>query len=179
MYNKMRLTVFFLSATPALAAVNGPCYGSGGIAGVCISSTDCESGGGTSTAGACPWDAADIRCCSKPSCQNSGSACSWQSDCAGTSTAGLCPGPSQMQCCSSTEDGSGGYPAPKIPSVGACEQVAVNGATAVVSAFSGFVRELFCTRDCSCPGSSDHCCGKAIDYMIADGGGVSCLPARS
>jgi hypothetical protein len=171
----MRSSVFLL-AIPALAAVNEPCYSTDGLAGVCISSADCASGGGTTISGACPWDAADIMCCSKPSCQASGSACGWSSDCAGTSTPGLCPGPSQMQCCSTTANGWGGYPAPTIPSVGACQQVAVDGANAVVAAFPGRTREIFCIRDCACPGSSDHCCGKAIDYMIADGGGVSSPP---
>lgn len=168
-------TILFTVAPSALAAVNNPCYGPDGLAGVCVSSSACSSGGGTAIAGACPWDGDDVRCCSKTPCQAAGSACGWASDCAGTSTPGLCPGPSQMQCCSTTDSGIGGYPAPTIPAVGACEQVAVTGAEAVVGQFPGRVREVFCTRDCSCPGSSDHCCGKAIDFMIADGGGQATL----
>jgi hypothetical protein len=169
----MRFTSLLLAAATALAAVNEPCYGPNGLAGVCIDSGACSAGGGTSIAGACPWDAANVRCCSKTTCKGSGSACGWRSDCAGTSTTGLCPGPSQMQCCSTTNNGWGGYGAPAIPAVGACRQVAVNGARTVVNAFPGRVRQIYCTRDCACPGTSDHCCGKAIDYMIADGGGVS------
>lgn len=59
-----------------------------------------------------------------------------------------------------------------MPSVGACKKVAVDGAKAVIKAFPRRVREIGCTRDCSCPGTSDHCCGKAIDFMISDAGGV-------
>lgn len=142
--------------------------------GVCISSSSCAAAGGTTINGACPWDAADIKCCTKASCPN-GSAgnCRWKSDCAGTTVAGLCPGPAQMQCCSSSAQGFGGYSAPKIPAVGACKSVAVEGAKKVVAAFPGRVREIFCTRNCACPGTSDHCCGKAIDFMCSDAGGVS------
>lgn len=167
----MRLSTL-LFAAPALAAVNEPCYGPSGIAGVCVTSATCSSSGGTTVPGACPADGADVLCCTKSPCQGAGSACGWTSDCAGTSTPGLCPGPSANQCCSSTDNGWGGYPAPSVPAVGACQAVAVDGANAVVAAFPGRVREIFCIRDCACPGSSDHCCGKAIDYMIADGGGV-------
>lgn len=139
-------TTLLLSAAPALAAVNNPCYGADGLAGVCLSSADCTAGGGTSIAGACPWDGADVRCCSKTPCQGAGSACGWSSDCAGTSTPGLCPGPSQVQCCSTTDAGWGGYPAPSVPAVGSCQQVAVDGANAVVAQFPGRVREIFCIR---------------------------------
>lgn len=158
---------------PALAALNEPCYGPDNLAGVCVEDATCSSNGGTAIDGACPWDPAGVRCCTKSPCQGSGSACGWTSDCSGTSTPGLCPGPSGVQCCDSTDNGWGGYPAPTIPAVGSCQQVAVDGAETVVGQFPGRVREIFCIRDCACPGSSDHCCGKAIDYMIADGGSVS------
>ncbi|KAG9258818.1 uncharacterized protein F5Z01DRAFT_669558 [Emericellopsis atlantica] len=164
-----------LLALPALAAVNGPCYGPNNLAGVCVSTSACSSAGGTSHNNLCPWDGADIKCCTKPSCQGSSSACGWTSDCAGTSTPGLCPGPSQSQCCSSTANGWGGYPAPSFPAVGSCKAVAVDGARTVVAQFPGRVREIFCIRDCACPGTSDHCCGMAIDFMIADGGGQATL----
>lgn len=169
----MRFSVLALAA-PALAAVNEPCYGPNNLAGVCVSDSTCSGAGGTAIDGACPSDPAGIRCCTKSPCQGSGSACGWTSDCAGTSTPGLCPGPADVQCCDTTENGWGGYPAPTIPSVGSCQQVAVSGAETVVGQFPGRVREIFCIRDCACPGSSDHCCGKAIDYMLADGGGVGC-----
>ncbi|KAF7561960.1 hypothetical protein G7046_g2182 [Stylonectria norvegica] len=130
----------FLSILPlltiALAANNEPCYGPSGRAGVCISTSSCSSAGGTSISGACPADAANIKCCSKPSC-GSGGNCRWQSDCGGSSVANQCPGPSQMKCCSSSATGFGGYKAPKIPPVGACKKVAVDGAGKIVKAFPG------------------------------------------
>ncbi|KAH7324925.1 hypothetical protein B0I35DRAFT_476127 [Stachybotrys elegans] len=161
----------------ARAAVNEPCYGPSGRHGVCISSSACSSGGGTSITGACPADASDIRCCSLPTC-GSGGNCRWNSDCAGTSQTGLCPGPSQFRCCSSSATGWGGYGSPTIPAVGACRSVAVNGARAIVAAFPGRVREVFCIRDCACPGTSDHCCGLATDMMCADSGGAATLSGR-
>lgn len=127
-----------------------------------------------SIAGACPADAADIKCCSKAGCANTSAGnCRWASDCAGSFVSGLCPGPAQMKCCSSAATGFGGYSAPSYPAVGACKVAAVNGAKKVVAAWPGRVRQIYCTRDCACPGTSDHCCGKAIDFMCSDGGGVS------
>ncbi|KAK5657546.1 hypothetical protein OQA88_3119 [Cercophora sp. LCS_1] len=168
-----------LSARAILAAVDEPCYGSGGVAGVCISTSACSSAGGTTISGACPADASDIKCCSKTSCANGSSGnCRWQSDCGGTVVSNQCPGPAQMKCCSSTATGFGGYSAPTIPAVGACQSVAVSGAQKVVAAWPGRVREIYCTRACACPGTSDHCCGKAIDFMCSDGGGVPTISGR-
>ncbi|KAI9901093.1 hypothetical protein N3K66_002910 [Trichothecium roseum] len=164
-----------IAATTALAAVNEPCIGADGNPGVCVASASCSSSGGTAISGACPADAADVQCCSKPSCQGAGSRCSWASDCGGASSTGLCPGPSQMQCCDDAGDAWGGYGAPAVPAVGACQQVAVDGANTLLAAWPGRVREVFCTRDCACPGTSDHCCGKAIDFMCSDAGGVPTL----
>lgn len=156
-----------------VAANNEPCYGPDGTAGVCIADTACSGGGGTSIAGACPADASNIKCCSKPTCDNGGSGnCRWSSDCAGESIANQCPGPSQMKCCSSAEDGFGGYDTPALPEVGGCKQVAVNGAQKIIEAFPGSVREIGCTRDCACPGDSDHCCGLATDMMCSDAASV-------
>ncbi|KFH40522.1 hypothetical protein ACRE_087930 [Hapsidospora chrysogenum ATCC 11550] len=166
-----------LFAAPALATVGYPCYGPDGLAGVCVSDADCAESGGTAIDGACPWDPAGVRCCSKSPCLEDGaaSACGWESDCAGTTTPGLCPGGSQVKCCDSLENGYGGYEDPTIPAVGACKQTAVDGAAAVVAEFPGRVREIGCIRDCACGSGSDHCCGMAIDFMIADGGGVATL----
>lgn len=105
-----------------------------------------------------------IRCCTKAPCSG-GDGCRWKSDCAGTSLTGRCPGPTQFQCCTSSATGFGGYGSPSIPAVGACRSVAVAGARAIVNAFPGRVREVFCIRNCACPGTSDHCCGKATDMV--------------
>ncbi|KAK1954743.1 hypothetical protein LY78DRAFT_729611 [Colletotrichum sublineola] len=164
-------------ATEALAALNQPCYGSGGQAGVCVATTTCSSSGGTTIDGACPADAANIKCCTKSPC-GSGGNCRWTSDCAGTTASNQCPGPSTFKCCSSSASGFGGYSAPSIPSVGACQQVAVDGAKKIVAAFPGRVRQVFCKRDCTCPGDSDHCCGKATDMMNSDAGGDATISGK-
>ncbi|TDZ19823.1 putative secreted protein [Colletotrichum orbiculare MAFF 240422] len=155
----------------AMAALNEPCYGSDGRVGVCVTTSACTSSGGTSIDNACPADAANVKCCTKASC-GSGGNCRLSSDCAGTSAANQCPGPSEFKCCSSAASGFGGYDAPKIPAVGACKQNAVDGAKKIVKAFPGRVREVGCVRDCACPGTSDHCCGKATDMMCSDAGGT-------
>ncbi|EKJ71085.1 hypothetical protein NXS19_007579 [Fusarium pseudograminearum] len=175
-YTTVPILLSLLLSSPSLAAPNEPCYGPSGIAGVCITDAACSSAGGTSISGACPADAANIKCCSKPKCSSGN--CRWTSDCAGTSAAGQCPGPSQMKCCSSAATGFGGYSAPTIPAVGACKSVSVNAAKKVVAAFPGRIREIGCKRDCSCPGSSDHCCGLATDFMCSDGGGSATLSGK-
>lgn len=155
------------------AVVDGPCTGAGGAPGVCISTTSCTADGGTHILNACPGTPDNIRCCTKTSC-GSGGNCRFASSCSGNTLSGLCPGPADFKCCvAGTSPPSGGFPAPRIPSVGACKANAVNGAQKVVNAHPGEVREIFCTRDCSCPGTSDHCCGLAIDFMCSSGGGVS------
>lgn len=116
---------------------------------------------------------ADIRCCTKASC-GSGGNCRFSDTCAsGRTQAGLCPGPTEFKCCLPGTSPSGGFPPPRIPAVGACKAAAVNGAQKTVSGLPGKVREIFCTRDCACPGTSEHCCGLAIDFMCTSGGGVS------
>ncbi|KAM0285893.1 hypothetical protein ACHAO9_008485 [Fusarium lateritium] len=171
---RFSLPIILLLSTPSLSASNEPCYGPSGTAGVCITEASCKSSGGTAISGACPADAANIKCCSKPTCSSGN--CRWSSDCTGTSASGHCPGPAQMKCCSAGGTGFGGYSAPTIPAVGACKQVAVDASKKVVAAFPGRVREIGCKRACDCPGSSDHCCGLATDFMCSDAGGVS-LPS--
>ena len=165
-----------LAASAVSATLNQPCIGSGGRAGVCVTTATCSGSSGTTIDGACPWDAAGIKCCTKASCSNGSSGnCRWASDCAGSVVANQCPGPAAMKCCSSSATGFGGYSAPSVPAIGGCKAAAVNGANKVIAAFPGRVREIGCTRSCTCgaSGASDHCCGKAIDFMCSDGGGVS------
>ncbi|KAJ5016672.1 hypothetical protein K4K57_010968 [Colletotrichum sp. SAR 10_99] len=170
----MHLQSFLIAAVSVqavFAAVNEPCYGSGGRAGVCVTTSSCSSSGGTTINGACPKDPDNVKCCTKASC-GSGGNCRFTSDCAGTSVVNQCPGPSTFKCCDSSASGFGGYGAPNTLTVGACKSVAVNGAKKIVAAFPKRVREIFCTRDCTCPGDSDHCCGKATDMMCSDAGGT-------
>ncbi|KAF2752205.1 D-alanyl-D-alanine carboxypeptidase [Sporormia fimetaria CBS 119925] len=159
-----------LASQVAFAALNEPCYGANGVAGVCVSTATCSSNGGVTSSGGCPRDPADVKCCAKPTCGASPGNCRWSSDCAGSSLSGLCPGPSGFKCCQSSATGFGGYAAPKIPAVGPCKQVSVDGAKRVVAQFPGRIRDIGCVRacDCSASGASDHCCGKAVDLMCSD-----------
>ncbi|KAF2257897.1 hypothetical protein CC78DRAFT_563255 [Lojkania enalia] len=179
----MRTSSIFITVLAshfANAALNEPCYGTNGVAGVCVSTASCSSSGGVSISGACPSDPADVKCCSKPSCGASPGNCRWTSDCAASSLSNLCPGPSGFKCCQSSAQGFGGYSAPTIPAVGGCKQVSVDGAKKVVAAFPGRVREIGCTRACACNANptSDHCCGKAVDLMCSDAGGTPTISGR-
>lgn len=146
------------------------------FSGVCVKTSTCSAEGGVTINGGCPKDPADVKCCSKPKCSTSPGNCRWVSDCAGSSLSGQCPGPGAFKCCKSPERGFGGYGAPTIPSTSSgCKAVAIAGAKWVVARFPGRVKSIGCIRKCDCSAnpSSDHCCGKAIDLMCSDAGGVS------
>lgn len=49
----------------------------------------------------------------------------------------------------------------------------MTGAQMAVAAFPGMVRQIYYIRDCEAGATSDHCTGKAIDFMCSDAGGVS------
>ncbi|KKY21834.1 hypothetical protein UCDDS831_g04089 [Diplodia seriata] len=144
------LLLLLLLSLTALAEVNGPCTGAAHKPGVCIETSSCTKAGGTHIDGACPHDANDIKCCTKPSC-GSGGTCKFVRDCeTGSTKAGLCPGPSDFKCCLPTSGGgggSGGFPPPTFPVVGKCKKVAVEGAKKVVKANPEKVREIGCVRD--------------------------------
>ncbi|MCJ1428366.1 hypothetical protein MMC29_006275 [Sticta canariensis] len=158
------------------AVLNGQCTGKGSAPGVCISTKKCTSKGGTLITNRCPGLPNDIKCCTKPACGNGGN-CRWTSQCSGSTVSNQCPGPAGFKCCLPTKGPTGGgptggYPTPKFPKVGACKKVSVDGAKKIVAGNKGKVREIFCTRDCKCPGTSDHCCGLATDMMCSSAGGV-------
>jgi len=116
--------VYLLFALPTvLGALNGACSASG-VPGICITTTDCSSGGGTSHVGFCPNDPDNVRCCTK-TC-GSGGTCRLTSSCTtGNIATGLCPGPDTFKCC--------------LPASG-CGAPAVNAATiALIKKFEGFV----------------------------------------
>lgn len=189
----MHLLAFF-SATTLLAAsavhagalvpraeLNGPCTGSGGAPGVCIGTASCSSTGGVSVVGACPGTPNDVQCCTKTSCGTNGN-CRFANQCSsGNTLTGQCPGPAEFNCCLPGPSGGGGggggnvgpYPPPVIPALNPCKQTAVDGASKIVEAHPGMVREIGCKRPCDCPGTSDHCCGMATDMMNSDAAGVS------
>ena len=105
----LQISLAFLALTrTTFAALNGPCSVNG-ASGVCLHTADCSDGSGTSTAGFCPDDPADVKCCTKSSC-GSGGDCRWTSSCSGTTLSGQCPGPTDFKCCipSSSGGGSGG-----------------------------------------------------------------------
>jgi hypothetical protein len=157
------------------SVVDGACTGAGGAPGVCIPTAKCTSGGGKFISNACPGTPNDIKCCTKTDCGTGGN-CRWTSQCSTSSVTGLCPGPADFKCCVPGGGGggtSGPYPPPTYPAVGACKAASVSGAKKVVAGNPGKVRQIYCTRDCSCPGTSDHCCGLAIDFMCSSAGGVS------
>ena len=164
------------------AQISGACIGAGGRPGVCIPTGECGRAGGTSIIGACPGTPSDIRCCTKASCANGGD-CRWTNQCSGTTQSSACPGPTNFKCClprTGTRPNPGGtavggFPPPRIPSVGACQSTAVNGARALVAQFPGKIREMGCKRACRCPSNSEHCCGLAIDYMCSSAAGVRLL----
>ncbi|KAG2010430.1 lysozyme [Coprinopsis cinerea AmutBmut pab1-1] len=88
---------FALGASSVQAAINDPCSVNG-TPGVCLSTTTCSAGGGTSTAGFCPNDPTSVRCCTK-TC-SSGGICRFENTCAsGNTLTGLCPGPANFKCC--------------------------------------------------------------------------------
>jgi len=115
--------VYLLFALPTALALNGACTANS-APGVCISTGDCSSGGGTSHAGFCPNDPNGVQCCTK-TC-GSGGTCRFTSSCASGNTAsGLCPGPADFECCLSASG---------------CVAPAVNSATiALIKNFEGFV----------------------------------------
>jgi len=177
MQSRSLLLSVLLVAVVARAAVNEPCVGSGGAPGVCLTSSSCSSAGGTTLNGACP-DPGNIKCCTKPSCGSAPGNCRWISDCPASSISNLCPGPAAFKCCQSSANGYGGYSTPSLPPVGACQQVAVDGAGMIVDAFPGRVREIFCIRQCTCGSGSDHCCGMATDMMCSDAGGMATMSGQ-
>ena len=146
--------------------------------------------------GACPRDAANIKCCTKATCDagtsNKGldeqlafsgdpGNCRWLSDCKGSSTSGQCPGPSDFKCCASSDAGFGGYDQPPKFGKGSCKQVAIDGAQKIVDQFPGRVREIGCIRTgsaCDVPKPSDHCSGMATDMMCSDAGGKATISGR-
>lgn len=105
--------LFSFAAVDALTAhprssINGPCTGKDGHAGVCISKSSCDGAGESWIHNACPGTSDDIKCCTKPSCQQAGRSgdCRWEDKCgAGSETlTGLCPGPNAFKCCVPKDD---------------------------------------------------------------------------
>ncbi|KAJ6464555.1 hypothetical protein C8R45DRAFT_804608, partial [Mycena sanguinolenta] len=86
-----------LLATITWAAVNGPCSSGPGV---CISTSSCHAGGGTSTRKLCPNDPDDIHQVAVHDLPWSGRrAGSLQRRSLTQIWVGLCPGPSNFKCC--------------------------------------------------------------------------------
>lgn len=94
-------------------SINGHCGGSAATGvwlddGICITTSTCDSFDGAYKTGACPDDAADVKCCvvglgrsdSTNPCGGT-SYCDWTANgCSGTWKSGYCPGGSNYKCCS-------------------------------------------------------------------------------
>ena len=102
----LSLSILLALLPLSLAALTGPCN-IGGTPGVCISTTNCAAGGGSSRAGYCPNDPVNVRCCTKSSC-GSGGNCRFSSSCSGVTKTGLCPGPTEFKCCEPKPSSGGG-----------------------------------------------------------------------
>src|SRR6188768_852381 len=88
--NFLSASIFFVLLATTYAALNGPCSANG-TPGVCISTSACSNGGGTSQSGFCPNDPVNIKCCTKTSCGNGGN-CRFTSACASGNTLAGKPG---------------------------------------------------------------------------------------
>ncbi|KAJ3576855.1 hypothetical protein NP233_g131 [Leucocoprinus birnbaumii] len=119
------LAVLLLAVPRVLGALNGACTANG-TPGVCLTTSTCSSGGGTSHPGFCPSDPTDVQCCTA-TC-GSGGRCEFDTSCTtGNIASGLCPGPTGFRCCLPAAGGSCGAPA-------------VNAATlSLIKQFEGFV----------------------------------------
>jgi len=95
-----KFTLTLLVTLPStLAAVNGKCSGRNGI---CISTSTCNSYGGTKYTQKCPNDASTVLCCDNISCtadDGRSGKCKFTSQCEGESVNGKCPGGSNFKCC--------------------------------------------------------------------------------
>ncbi|EAU80493.1 hypothetical protein CC1G_11848 [Coprinopsis cinerea okayama7 len=92
--------VTFALAVSVQGAINDPCTAKG-QPGICITTSDCSAGGGTSHVGFCPRDPAHVRCCTKK-CNRDVGTCRFTNTCTVPGSyvlTGLCPGPASFRCC--------------------------------------------------------------------------------
>ena len=155
------------------AVENGPCTGSSSTPGVCIQQPHARPLGGTISTMLATLYPITSNAVPRSSAACEGVVVSPRIAVQAPLTE-LCPGPACFKCCVPGGEGggsSGPYPTPAYPAVVACK-----GPASFSCRESGAkVREIYCTRDCSCPGTSDHCCGLAIDFMCTSAGAVSAL----
>jgi len=107
-FNFRRVLSLLVVVPSTLAAVNGAC--SNGVKGICISTSTCNSYGGTISSGNCPDDPSDIKCCSDISCSfivpekfkhiRYFGKCMFTNECNYSTVPNLCPGGSNFKCCS-------------------------------------------------------------------------------
>jgi len=107
----MRYLPVFLAAV-SMAFATDICTVSGVGSGICISTSECSSNGGSSHAGYCAGSS-DIQCCTGIPCKSTG-ICMRSSECTGTTVTGACPGPNGFSCCTNIPcDGNKGTCMPK------------------------------------------------------------------
>lgn len=139
------LVTALATAPTAFAAVNGQCSVNG-VPGVCLATANCKGDGGTSTAGFCPDDPPDVKCCTKSSC-GSGGNCRWTSSCSGTTLSGQCPGPNDFKCCVAGGGGGNGGGGGSSTS----HELSTHGAE-FIAGFEGFRADFY--RDAAVSGRS-------------------------
>ncbi|KAF9917911.1 hypothetical protein FBU30_000461 [Linnemannia zychae] len=104
--------VFTIVSTALLAAsamgVNTCSDPIAGLPGICITTSQCTSGGGTYHSGYCPNDPTNVKCCTYGTCSwkengyTNWGGCMPTAECrkyGNTPKPGLCKGPSDIQCC--------------------------------------------------------------------------------
>jgi len=106
-FNSRRVLSLLAVVPSAFAALNGPC--SNEVKGICISTSTCDSYGGSISTGNCPNDPSDIKCCSNISCSftvpdgfkqiHYFGNCMFTNECEYSTVSNLCPGGSNFKCC--------------------------------------------------------------------------------
>ncbi|KAI6350649.1 hypothetical protein MCOR31_012067, partial [Pyricularia oryzae] len=109
-------TITTLTLLAGFAASQQTCALSTGQQGLCLSTSNCRSSGGTSTPNLCPGTPADVQCCTYGTCTvpaqaNLTGLCVPSASCTdGTVTRGLCPGDAGITCCTWRSCSAGGVP---------------------------------------------------------------------
>ncbi|ELQ39431.1 hypothetical protein MCOR27_004726 [Pyricularia oryzae] len=126
-------TITTLTLLAGFAASQQTCALSTGQQGLCLSTSNCRSSGGTSTPNLCPGTPADVQCCTYGTCTvpaqaNLTGLCVPSASCTdGTVTRGLCPGDAGITCCTWRSCSAGGVPGSCVPAEGCAGGTSTSG----------------------------------------------------
>ncbi|KAF9962269.1 hypothetical protein BGZ72_008404 [Mortierella alpina] len=101
---RFSLTIISLAALVCAVSAQNHCDVNG-KKGICVGTSYCSNGGGSSTKGHCPNDPQGVQCCTYKPCTISesnhrGGTCIPESACTrGSVFSGRCGGPAQIKCC--------------------------------------------------------------------------------